>query len=177
MSAAASDVGRARPELADKLASNPDGILEHIAKEHHVSTFDVVANLPGAHHTTLGAEHFDSVMDALTTWGEVLFIVHTDDIVLECAGEIPPGTHARGYFNIHGESPIGGHIKAENCTAISFIDRPFMGRVSKSIQFFNMSGEAMFKVFVRRDEKRELVVEQAESFDALRAHYNAPDAS
>lgn len=169
----AAELGRPMPDLAAKLASNPDGILEQIAKEHHVSTFDVVANLPKDHHTTVSGENFDSVMEALTSWGEVLFIVHTNDIVLECAGKIPPGSRARGYYNIHGDSPIGGHIKAENCKAISFVDRPFMGRVSKSIQFFNESGEAMFKIFVRRDEKRQLLAEQAASYDALRTKFSS----
>ena len=69
---------------------------------------------------------------------------------------------------MHGESPIGGHIRAENCAAIAFVSRPFMGRPSRSIQFFNTAGEAMFKIFVRRDEKRELIADQVAKFDALR---------
>jgi hypothetical protein len=43
-----------------------------------------------------------------------------------------------------------------------------MGRASSSIQFFNEAGEAMFKIFVRRDAARELVPEQLQRFDALR---------
>jgi len=112
---------------------------------------------------------FQDIFAELTSWGEVLFIVHTADVVLECAGKIPPGSFARGYFNIHGDSPIGGHLKAENCTHIAFVSRPFMGRASRSLQFFNGAGEAMFKIFVRRDEKRELLPEQLARFDALRA--------
>jgi hypothetical protein len=46
-----------------------------------------------------------------------------------------------------------------------------MGRPSRSIQFFNASGEAMFKVFVRRDSERNLLPEQVALFDALRASY------
>jgi heme iron utilization protein len=94
--------------------------------------------------------------------------VHTPDIVLECAGKIPPGAFGRGYFNLHGDSPIGGHIRAENCKHIVFVMRPFMGRASRSLQFFNSAGEAMFKIFVRRDSDRNLVREQVERFDALR---------
>jgi heme iron utilization protein len=89
--------------------------------------------------------------------------------VLECAGSIPPGTFGRGYFNLHGDSPIGGHIKAENCKHIAFVSRPFMGRPSRSLQFFNAAGEAMFKIFVRRDKERNLLAGQVERFDALRA--------
>ena len=138
-----------RESLHERLAKNPDGIVERIAREYGVSTLSVVEE----------------------SWGEVLFIVHTPDIVLECAGSIPPGTFGRGYYNIHGDSPIGGHIRAEACSRIAFLSRPFMGRPSCSIQFFNSDGEAMFKVFVRRDEKRELKADQVAKFEALRARY------
>ena len=35
-----------------------------------------------------------------------------------------------------------------------------MGRESRSVQFFSEDGEAMFKIFVRRDEARNLIAEQ-----------------
>ncbi|MGQ0456022.1 MAG: heme utilization cystosolic carrier protein HutX [Hyphomicrobium sp.] len=162
-----------RLPLADRLSKNPDGVLEQIARDYEVSTFDVVRALPQQYRTIVSGDKFEPVMAALTGWSEVLFIVHTADIVLECAGAIPPGAFGRGYFNLHGDSPIGGHIKASNCEAIAFVSRPFMGRDSRSIQFFNGNGEAMFKVFVRRDENRELIATQVALFDALRADYAA----
>jgi putative heme iron utilization protein len=36
------------------------------------------------------------------------------------------------------------------------------------VQFLNAAGNAMFKVFVRRDKQRELLVEQVALFEALR---------
>jgi len=75
-----------------------------------------------------------TAFQALTQWGDVLFIVHTRDIVLECKGPLPPGSSAQGYFIIHGDSPIGGHIKVDRCAAIYFIDRLFHGRRSCSLQ-------------------------------------------
>jgi putative heme utilization carrier protein HutX len=155
--------------LAERLAKNPDGVLERIAVEHGVSTRDVVAALPAAHQTFVAGDRFQDVMSDLEGWGEVLFIVHTPDIVLECVGRIPNGTIGRGYFNLHGDSPIGGHIRYEACASIAFVSRPFMGRQSCSIQFFNGTGEAMFKVFVRRDAERNLLPEQVARFEALRA--------
>ena len=166
--AAASPIS-SRPNLAERLATNADGILEQIARDYSVSTFDVVRALPEKFRTLCDAEKFTFILDALTSWGPVVFIVHTPDIVLECTGPIPPGTSGRGYFNLHGDSPIGGHIKAENCRHVAFVARPFMGRESRSIQFFNAAGEAMFKVFVRRDERRELIAEQVTAFEQLRA--------
>jgi heme iron utilization protein len=157
-----------KPPLAERLAQSADGILEQIARDYGVSTFEVVRALPAEHRSILAGSLFEKIFAELTSWGEVLFIVHTPDIVLECAGKIPPGTFARGYFNLHGDSPIGGHLKADNCTHIAFVSRPFMGRASRSLQFFNGAGEAMFKIFVRRDDKRELLPEQLARFDALR---------
>ena len=166
---AATQVNEQRPPLAVRLATNADGILEQIARDYGVSTFEVVRILPGEHRTLAPGEAFSDIMQEVTTWGDILFIVHTPDIVLECAGPLPPGTFGRGYFNIHGDSPIGGHIKAENCASIAFVSRPFMGRASLSIQFFNGAGEAMFKIFASRDAQRELIADQAAKFEVLRA--------
>jgi putative heme utilization carrier protein HutX len=163
----------ARLPLAERLRQSADGVLEQIARAYGVSTFDVVRALPAEHRAIVPGSRFEEILQDLTGWGEVLFIVHTPDIVLECAGTIPPGTSGRGYFNLHGDSPIGGHIKAENCSHVAFVSRPFMGRPSRSLQFFNGKGEAMFKVFVRRDKDRNLLEGQVARFDALRARLAA----
>lgn len=157
--------------LAERLAANPDGVLERIAEECGVSTLDVVKALPEGHRTIVPGSRFSDVMADLQTWGEVLLIVHTPDIVLECVGPIPPGNVGRGYFNLHGDSPVGGHIRYDNCAEIAFVSRPFMGRSSCSIQFFNAQGTAMFKVFVRRDAERNLLADQVGRFEQLRHRF------
>jgi hypothetical protein len=167
MSAEAVQEGQ-RLSLAARLALNADGILEQIARDYGVSTLEVVRNLQQEHCTVVDGKLFTDAMQDVTEWGDILFIVHTSDIVLECAGPLPPGTYGRGYYNVHGDSPIGGHIRADNCQAFAFVSRPFMGRPSRSIQFFNAAGEAMFKIFVRRDEARVLIPAQIAKFDALR---------
>ncbi len=150
------------------LAAKPDGVIEAIAREVGVSTLAVLEETPAEQRVAIPAERFEALWQALSMWGQVLFIVHTPDIVLECEGALPPGSFGHGYFNIHGDSPIGGHIKAANCRAIYLVDRLFHGRRSCSVQFFNGAGEAMFKVFVRRDEKRELIAGQVARFEALK---------
>ena len=98
-----------------------------------------------------------------------MFIVHTRNGVFETRGALPNGTHGRGYFNIHGDSPIGGHLNIARCAAIYFVDRPFFGRRSCSIQFIDSDGEAMFKVFAGRDASRALLPDHVAKFEALRA--------
>lgn len=158
-----------RAKLSARLAANPDGVIEALAREHGVSTMDATRMLPPENCRWGAGTAFAEVMTDLTTWGEVLFIVHTPNLVLECAGKVPAGEFGRGYFNLHGESPIGGHIKANRCTAIAFVRRPFMGRESCSIQFFDVDGDAMFKIFVRRSPDRSLDRLQVELFEKLAA--------
>jgi putative heme utilization carrier protein HutX len=159
-----------RPPLSERLAASSEGLLEQIAREYGVSTFEVVRNLPAEQATLAPGEAFADIMQDITSWGEILFLIHNQDIVLECAGVLPPGSFAHGYFNIHGDSPIGGHIKADNCKWISFVARGAK-RIAMSVQFYNEAGEAIFKIFVRRDDKRELLPEQVKRFEALRARY------
>ena len=158
-----------RQLVIDALAAKPDGVVEVIARECGVSSRQVLEALPPDHRMLIPAERFEAIWTELTGWGEVLFIVHTADIVLECNGMLPIGTFGHGYFNIHGDSPIGGHIRASNCRAIYLVDRPFHGKRSCSVQFYNEAGEAMFKVFVRRNKARELIPQQLALFEAMTA--------
>jgi heme iron utilization protein len=163
--------------IADVLAAKPDGVVEQIARECGVPSQAVLEALPAGQRIFVAANAFETLWSSLTGWGEVLFIVHTADIVLECVGSLPNGSFGHGYFNIHGDSPIGGHIRAANCRAIYIVDRPFHGRRSCSVQFYNGEGEAMFKVFVRRDKARELIADQLVLFDQLKTAFATLEAT
>jgi putative heme utilization carrier protein HutX len=152
----------------EKLAAKPDGVIEAIASDSGLPTQIVLEMTPVKERIFVPGSAFEAVWRKLATWGDVLLIVHTRDIVCEVVGSLPVGSFGHGYYNIHGDSPIGGHIRAANCTAIYLVDRPFHGRRSCSVQFFNAAGEAMFKVFVRRDAARELLPDQLARFEALK---------
>lgn len=157
-----------RKPLPERMKVNPDGLLEQIARDYGVTTFEVVRHLPGEHCAVAPGEKLADVLEDLTGWGPVLFIVHTTSIVAEIKAAIPPAQRMRGYFNFHGEGPFGGHLKEDACSHIAFIDRPFMGRRSLSIQFFDADGAAIFKIFVARDANGELNPAQESMFAKLR---------
>jgi heme iron utilization protein len=152
----------------EKLAAKPDGVIEAVATETGLPTQEVLEMTPEKERIFVPGTALEAVWQELSTWGDVLFIVHTRDIVCEVVGSLPLGSFGHGYYNIHGDSPLGGHIRAANCSAIYLVDRPFHGRRSCSVQFFNAAGEAMFKVFVRRDAARELLPDQLTRFEALK---------
>ncbi|HEV7258181.1 MAG TPA: heme utilization cystosolic carrier protein HutX [Bosea sp. (in: a-proteobacteria)] len=158
--------------VRDLLAAKPDGLIEAIAREAGVSTQTALEQLPADQRLFVAVERFEAVWQDLATWGEVLFLMHTPDVVLECVGTLPVGSFGHGYYNIHGDSPIGGHIKAENCKAIYIVDRASgQGRRACSVQFFNGAGDVMFKIFVRRDAQRALLPEQLERFESLKTKF------
>lgn len=164
-SSAPADLDAIRRELAE----NPGGVLESTASQHGLSLQAVVELLPQEMWARVPGDLFVEVMQDLTEWGDVTVIAHTRDIILEVEGPVPPGKLGHGFYNLHGDSPIGGHLRADNCKAIVFLRRPFMGKESVSVQFFNEEGGSMFKVFVGRDENRALKPEQVERFEALKA--------
>ena len=153
--------------LASVLADNPGAIVEEVAKEHRVTTRDVVQALPRAMRKFVAGSAFIDVMKDVGGWGDVTLIVHTDDGIMEFGGTVPAGEVARGYYNVPGSKGFHGHLRHERCAGIAFVERPFMGRLSASILFFNVDGGIMFKIFVGRDEKRELKADQLDAFRKL----------
>jgi len=100
--------------------------------------------------------------------GDVTFIVHTDDGIFEASGRVPPGEVGRGYYNVPGGGALHGHLRHERCGGVAFVERSFMGRSSAFVAFLNVDGGIMFKVFVGRDEARNMKPDQLAAFAKLR---------
>lgn len=165
------DVAAARVAALEALAAKPDGVLEAVAEAHGLAYAEVLALLPDGQAAATSGAAFEAIWEALTGWGEVLFLVHGKNGVFEIRTALPPGTEGRGWFNIHGDTPLGGHLRRDRCRSIWFVDRPFFGRRSCSIQFVDADGETMFKVFVIRDAERALDPRQTALFEALRQRW------
>ncbi|MDF7680100.1 heme utilization cystosolic carrier protein HutX [Enterobacteriaceae bacterium ESL0689] len=153
--------------LPDFLKTEPDGTLEAVAEQYNTTLLEVVKNLPVK--TIVPGDQFDAIWDTVCQWGSVTTLVHTADVILEFSGELPSGTHRHGYFNLRGKKGMTGHIKAGNCSHIALVERKFMGMDTASILFFNQAGAVMLKIFLGRDEHRQLLSEQVSAFHALAA--------
>jgi len=155
------------------LAERPDGVLEAIAEKHGLSVREVVELLPATAAVVVPGARFEEIWEEIRGWGEVMVLVHGRNGVFEIRTALPLGTLGRGYFNIHGDVPLGGHLRIDRCVDIVFVDRPFFGRRSLSVQFFDPDGDTMFKIFVVRDAARELDSVQSEKFEAARRRFGA----
>ena len=158
--------------LKDKMAAEPGAVVEEVAKSYGVTVREVVEAMPEetrryAKGDFSTPEVFVGVMGEVATWGDVTFIVHTDDGIFEFSGAVPPGSIARNYYNLFGTAGLHGHLRPERCAGVAFMERQFFGRLSASILLFNSDGGIMFKIFVGRDDKRELLPDQLAKFRAL----------
>lgn len=158
------------------LAQKPDAVLEALAAQHGLSLLAVIECLPAAMWKRISGEHFVDVMRDVSGWGDIAVIVHTKDAVFEFGGRLPAGTLGHGFYNLKGGGPLSGHLRHQNCRAIVFLRRPFMGTDTLSVQFFNALGEAMFKIFVGRDAERRLRTDQVEHFARLERQFAAASA-
>lgn len=163
----------ARDLVRKELSENPGGILESTATKHGLSLQDTIECLPKAMWKRISGAHFVDVMQDVSEWGSVTVISHSKDAILEVEGPLPAGKLGHGFYNLSGGGALSGHLRADNCKAILFVRRPFMGKETLSIQFFNADGEAMFKIFVGRDEERRLKADQVERFGKLEASFPA----
>lgn len=155
------------PGLAERLAGEPGAILEAVAKDHGVTLRQAAEALPAAMRRFAPGEAFVEALTDVARWGPITVISHTDDGVMEFTGPVPPGSIARGYYNLAGTTGFHGHLRHERCAAIAFVERPLFGRPSASILFFNCDGAIMFKIFVGRDDRRELRADQLAAFRML----------
>lgn len=68
-------------------------------------------------------------------------------------------------------SPLGGHLFVKELASIWFVSKPFFGKESHSVQFFDITGKQMFAIYLGRDEKREIILQVKQGYDALRGRY------
>lgn len=160
-----------RQDINQSIVKMAGNAIEQIAEDAGASALETAMCLPEEECVSCSGDEFESIMLKIADWGPITFLIHTEDLIFEGKGEVPKGKTSRGYFNLMGAGPIGGHLKADRCAAIFFISRPFMGNETHSVQFYSESGKSMFKIYLGRDEQRQLIPQQIELYMELRAAY------
>ncbi|MBB1093293.1 heme utilization cystosolic carrier protein HutX [Rhodopseudomonas palustris] len=159
-------------DLRAQMAENPAAVIEDVARQWSVSPRDVIEALPPGMARLGPGDAFVPAMNDIATWGEVTLIVHTEDAIFEFTGEVPAGEIGRCYFNLIQPKGLHGHLKHDNCAAVAFVERPFMGKASAFVAFLNSNGGIMFKVFVGRDSNRQLRADQMVRFNSLAGRFS-----
>jgi putative heme iron utilization protein len=146
----------AHDDLRQQLADQPGGVLEAVAAQRGLPLQTVVECLPEAMWSRVAGTHFVSVME------DICNARPARPRLLQSPGRT---------WRLHG------HLRADNCRTIVILRRPFMGKETASVQFFNADGEAMFKIFIGRDDKGTLRQEQIDHLSALQDRLAASAAA
>ena len=161
-------IGPATTELIMALG----GEQSLIATELAVSEWEVVRHLPAELMTLVPSDQAEALLADLASWGQVTTIVESDGSIFEVKAPFPKGKTARGYYNLMGrDGEMHGHLKLDNVVGIALVSKLFMGKEGHSFQFFGHSGRCIFKIYLGRDEQRQLLPDQVERFKALRHQY------
>jgi len=154
-----------KQQVAQLIEQEPKLLPAAIAEKLNVSEFEAVAALPEEMVALVGGEQAQSILESLVGFGPVTTIVHSFCSIFEVKAPFPKGKVARGYYNLMGrEGELHGHLKLDNIKNIALVSKPFMGRESHYFGFFCEAGNNVFKVYLGRNEKRELIEEQVVTF-------------
>ncbi|QKF82826.1 heme utilization cystosolic carrier protein HutX [Halarcobacter ebronensis] len=154
------------------LELNPDITTLEIAQELNVNEYEVLQNIDESFAKAIDGKYFDEVIEDISKWGKILMIKITPSFVIEIKDIMPTGTYGHGYYNFDSkESSISGHLKVDDIEKIIFVSKNHRGMLSHSVVFYDSKGEHIFKVFVARDENRELLSSQVEMFMQLKNRF------
>lgn len=152
------------------VAGDSNQALSEMAKVLEMTEGEVTLALPETMVTRVTGENAESILTLLPDWGKVTTIIHSFGSIFEAKAPFPKGKNARGYYNLMGgiEGELHGHLKLDLISDIAFVSKPFMGMESYYIGFYDSSGGCVFKVYLGRDKKRQLLPEQVARFNELK---------
>ncbi len=155
-------------QVAELLEAEPKLLPAAMAQRLQVTEYQVVAALPDGMVGILPGEQAETLLENLSDWGTVTTIVQSFGSIFEVKAPFPKGKNARGYYNLMGkQGEMHGHLLLENVAHIALVSKPFMGRESHYFGFFSEAGDNIFKIYLGRDDKRQLLTEQVERFKKI----------
>ncbi|MFO6425267.1 heme utilization cystosolic carrier protein HutX [Motilimonas sp. KMU-193] len=156
-------------QVANLLAQQPGLHPAGMAQQLSLSEGEVVLALPDNMVTAIAGEAAEAILQQLSEWGPVTTIVHNQGSIFEIKANFPKGKNAHGYYNLMGrEGELHGHLNLTEVAYIALVSKPFNGKDSHFIGFFSASGQGIFKVYLGRDNKRQLFPDQVEKFQHLK---------
>ncbi|STO54999.1 heme utilization protein HuvX [Canicola haemoglobinophilus] len=156
-----------KQQVADLLAENPNMITLEIAAKLQQPEGNILKALPEQFVRLFPAERAEEILQAVSQWGIFTTIIEKEGSIFEIKDRFPTGIIGRGYYNLNmkdDEGAIHGHLKLDNIADIAFVSLPFRGKESYNIAFIAPNGQTIFKIYLGRDEQRQLFPEQVEHF-------------
>lgn len=154
-------------QVADLLAQNPNIITLEIAEKLQRPEGEILCALPAQFVRLFPAERAEEILQTISHWGVFTTIIEKEGSIFEIKDRFPNGIIGRGYYNLNmkdEEGALHGHLKLDTIEQIAFVSLPFRGKESYNIAFIAKNGQTIFKVYLGRDEQRQLFPQQVQSF-------------
>jgi len=120
----------------------------------------------------MAGKYAQEILEELSTWGKTTTIIIHGGCVFEFKGKFPIGKQGQGYYNLDSNGDgFEGHLNLEKIHVIELESKFHRGRKAHAIVFKNAEGEIIFKVFLGRDDKGELIKDQLAAFENLSSKY------
>lgn len=156
-----------KQQIAQLLNETPNIITLEIAEKLQRPEGEILLNLPEEFIKIFPAERAEAIFTEISQWGTFTTIIEKEGSIFEIKDRFPSGMVGRGYYNLNmkdEEGALHGHIKLDTLAHIVFVSLPFRGKESYNIAFIAQNGQTIFKVYLGRDEQRQLFPHQVEKF-------------
>ncbi|TCP95790.1 heme utilization protein HuvX [Cricetibacter osteomyelitidis] len=154
-------------KIQQYINENPLAITLDMAAHFNLPEGEILQSLPDQFVRIFPATELERILTALSQWGTLTTIIEKEGSIFEIKDQFPSGMIGRGYYNLNmngKEGSLYGHLKLDNIATIAFVSLPFRGKESYNIAFIASNGNTVFKVYLGRNEQRELFPEQVEKF-------------
>lgn len=162
-----------KQKVNSALAMDSATPVSEMSQQLELSEGAITFALPEHMLTRVNGKHAQAILEQLPTWGNVTTIVHSFGSIFESKARFPKGKVAHGYYNLMGrDGELHGHLRLDLVEHIAFVSKPFRRMDSHYIGFFTGEGNCIFKVYVGRDKKRQLLTEQVEAFIKMKEEFS-----
>lgn len=136
-------------QVREVVRTSPDRMTLQIAREFGVPEREVIRCLPPERVRELDAANWEQIVRSLEGVGPVRVLVSNGAATMEVVGQFGGFSNLGGYFNVQTPS-LDMHIKSHEIDSVFAVVKPshMDGRTTQSIQFFDKTGTAAFKVFL-----------------------------
>ena len=161
-----------KQQVKKLVEDEPRMLPSEIAEQLNITEAQTVFSFKKEMCTHIDGTQAELLLDELSNWGDVTTIMHSEGSIFEVKASFPKGKIAHGYYNLMGKKgELNGHLRLDLITDIALISKPFRGNESYYFGFFSEQGKNIFKVYLGRDKKRQLLADQVEKFNKLKIKY------
>jgi putative hemin transport protein len=135
--------------LREAVDRHPRKMTQQLAREYGVPEVEVIRAFPGDRAAELNIARWEDLIRGFEAFGQVRVLVSSEAATMEAVGQFGGFSTTGEFFNVQTDS-LDLHIRWRELAAAFAVEKPghMDGRATFSVQFFDRTGRAAFKVFV-----------------------------